>query len=151
MRFDSPDAKLGVLYLAPSIECAMAEVFGEAISKDPPRIAEKVLTERKLYSTLIPDEIERMCPLYGENLMNLRADLASFVAKRSISQEWARELMKHPNGYQGLLYIARQGAETCLALFGDKNRPKVSFVDQGSVFDHAACLAYLDRHEVAVY
>lgn len=152
MRFDSNNARWGVCYLAPSVGCALAEVFGESILRRPsPSLGLYELSSRNLYRFRLAPSSDAFCPLHGHNLMNMGADMSCFVAKRSVSQEWARALMEHPSEYDGLLYIARQGAEECLALFGPKPKCEPEIEDLGALDDNLDCLEYLALIGVGVF
>lgn len=120
-RFDSPTAKWGVCYVAPEIPTALLETFADAIRARRIDFAE--FDQRLVWKITIPDRLQTL-RLSGPTLPKIKATLQSFVSRYSLSQEWGRAFMTHPQELDGLLYTGRQSGAECLALFGDTDPAK---------------------------
>lgn len=142
LRFDSPDARWGVCYVAPNPVAAMSEVYGEAVLEQfNPILSADDLEARNIYRIKLPDTAIRFCPLFGPNLMRMKCDMNHTTGRKSVSQEWARAIMDHPQDFHGLLHVARQAGVTCLAFFGPREDPESE--DLGPILENDDCVDWL--------
>jgi len=152
-RFDSPDAKWGVCYLAESIPTAFQEIWGDQIRRarrlDFLDLAAMTVWQMEVASTLHTIE------LAGETLTAMKATLQCFVGSYAKSQRWGAALMEHPANLDGLQYLGRRSGRRCLALFGDAKKAKPHQSELvvrklGRLIDWKGFWPFLDRIHVRV-
>ncbi len=120
-RFDSATAKWGVCYIAKDIVTGFMEVFSDRIRKgilDFNDLDDQVVWE----ITVRPDL--NLLELSGPTLGRIRATVQCFVSRYTLSQEWGRAFMEHPDELDGAIYTGRQSGAPCIALFGDTDPKK---------------------------
>jgi hypothetical protein len=120
-RFDSATARWGVCYVAPAIPTTILETFADAIRAR--RIDFTEFDQRLVWKITIPRGLQTL-RLSGATLPKIKATLQSFVSRYSLSQEWGRAFMNHPQVLDGVIYTGRQSGSECLALFGDTDPAK---------------------------
>jgi len=120
-RFDSATAKWGVCYVAPAIPTTILETFADAIRAR--RIDFHELDQRLVWKIALPLGLCTL-KLSGATLPKIKATVQSFVSRYSLSQEWGRAFMNHPQALDGVIYTGRQSGSECLALFGDTDPAK---------------------------
>ncbi len=121
-RFDSPDARWGVCYLASSIVGALQEVFGDKIAYRKP-IDRKEIEQRSVWLVRTPDTLKGF-ELFNQNLSVIGATLQCFVSSYPKSQRWGAALMRHPAALEALVYMGRKSGAPCLAMLGDSNNER---------------------------
>ena len=124
-RFDSPDAKFGVLYSGESLECSLLEIFGDrwiGAELADRRIARSTLQANEVISFKISDG-HRFVDLSGSNLNLLGADAGVFSGPYEATRKWGQMLMEHPEEPDGILFPSRKNERLRnLALF---NKPHI--------------------------
>jgi RES domain len=150
-RFDLPDARWGVCYLASSLVGALLEVFGDKINYRKP-INWKEIEQRSAWLVRTPDTL-RGFELFNENLSIIGATLQCFVSSYPKSQRWGAALMRHPADLEALVYMGRKSGAPCLALLGDSDnqRPDQSLLQTqclGPLSDWEELWTTLDRFRV---
>jgi hypothetical protein len=116
-HFDAPGGEYGVLYLADSPHCAIAETFGRLDQMPFPLISAGQLGERGLALVEFTRDIE-IVDLSRARLAQLRADNRLGVGDHRIAQRWSLAPLEHPTQPGGLLYRSRHDpSHRCLALF----------------------------------
>jgi RES domain len=150
-RFDSPNARWGVCYLANSIVGALQEVFGDKITYRKPLDC-KEIEQRSVWLVRTPDTL-RGVELFNQNLSVIGATLQCFVSSYPKSQRWGAALMRHPADLEALVYMGRKSGAPCLAMLGDSEnqRPYQSLLQTqrlGALSDWEELWATLDRFHV---
>jgi RES domain-containing protein len=150
-RFDSPDARWGVRYLASSIVSTLPEVFGDKINRRKP-IDWKEIEQRSVWLVRTPDTL-RGFELFNENLSVIGASLQCFVSSYPKSQRWGAALMRHPSDLEALVYMGRKSEAPCLAMLGasDNQRAYQSLLQTqclGALSAWEELLTTLDRFRV---
>jgi hypothetical protein len=119
-RFDDPDGRFRVCYLATTFEICFAETF---LRNPPVRILSlEDLAERSIATVEVRREL-RLVPIHGPGLVRLgvTAELAS-GSDCAASQLWSRALWEHPDKPDGILYRSRHDdSALCVAVY---NRAK---------------------------
>jgi hypothetical protein len=121
-RFDDPDGRFRVCYLATTLDVCFAETF---LRNPPVRILSlEDLEGRSIASVEVRREL-RLVPIHGPGLVRL--GVTTEVANGSDyagSQGWSRALWEHPDKPDGILYRSRHDdSALCVAVF---NRAKDS-------------------------
>ncbi len=120
-RFDSPTASWGVCYAGETIASAFQEVYADQIRKGLLNYPEVAAYE--VWRINVPQTM-RTIKLAGPTLTRMKATLQSFVSGYKTSQASGRALMLNKADLDGLVYIGRRCGKPCLALFGDKTKPR---------------------------
>jgi len=119
-RFDDPDGRFRVCYLATTVEICFAETF---LRNPPVRILSlEDLAGRSIATVEVRREL-RLVPIHGPGLVRLgvTAELAS-GSDYAGSQLWSRALWQHPDKPDGILYRSRHDdSALCVAVY---NRAK---------------------------
>jgi len=132
-RFDDPDGRFRVCYLATTVEICFAETF---LRNPPVRILSlEDLGGRSIATVEVRREL-RLVPIHGPGLVRLgvTAELAS-GSNYAGSQLWSRALWEHPDKPDGILYRSRHDdsalcvavynrAKDCLAVIRDESLAK---------------------------
>jgi hypothetical protein len=150
-RFDSPEARWGVCYLASSIVGALLEVFGDKITYRKP-LDWSEIEQRSVWLVRTPDTLQGF-ELFNENLSVIGATLQCFVSSYPKSQRWASALMRHPSDLEALVYIGRKSGAPCLAILGasENQRAYQSLLQTqrlGALSDWEELWTTLDRFHV---
>jgi len=116
-RFDDPEGKYGVLYLAQHPAGAFIETFGELVTtaKLPRPITSQELSGKGLCE-LVCDRPLRLVDLTGKGLARIGADARVCVGDDyPLSQLWSKALNDHASRVDGLLYRCRHDPEQIAA------------------------------------
>ncbi|HRE82368.1 MAG TPA: RES domain-containing protein, partial [Opitutaceae bacterium] len=96
------------VYLAPSPETAVAEIWGDQLAGEKGRGEDVFVIPRKkadAYGYLLADSIPplRLCDFtHGETLLAIGLDLATLYSPDlSVPQRWAEWIVRHPAGFDG--------------------------------------------------
>ena len=111
-RWNAPDGRYGVLYLADSVDSAFAETFGHDLPRTHPPLGDKFvdtleLEERALF------QVECQQPLkiglfHGAGLAALNLDLGLLATlDYAIPQQWSRWVHGAPERVDGIAYPSR--------------------------------------------
>jgi len=132
-RFDDPQKKYGVLYVAGDFYGAFIETLGWSTGSR--NISEKALSVRCL-AKIISSEPLRFVDLTGSGLAHIGADAEICTGRdRYLSQLWSYALWEHPAQPDGIRYISRHDPQRdCYALF-EQNTTKLEVTDLGSLND----------------
>jgi hypothetical protein len=114
-RFDAPDGRYGVLYVAVDAHGAFIETFGRELG----RLAVEARELRaRAISEVISSRPLRLVDQTGPGLSQVGADARLSAGSYSSSQAWALALHEHPDQPDGLLYRSRHDLERlCAAIF----------------------------------
>lgn len=116
-RFDDPEGKYGVLYVARHPSGAFIETFGELVSvaELPRTITSQELSRRGLCE-LVCDRPLRLVDLTGKGLARVGVDARICVGDDyPLSQLWSKAFHDHPSRVDGLLYRCRHDPEQIAA------------------------------------
>lgn len=152
-RFDSPETKWGVCYLAESIHVAFQEVWGDAIRRSR-RLDWEDLEPMVAWQVSVSPAL-RTIELAGETLAVIKGTLQSFVSGYPKSQRWGGAFMEHPARLDGLQYLGRRSGRHCLALFGNAKPPmphqkRLSVKKLGQLIHWKSLWPLLDRIHVRI-
>jgi hypothetical protein len=138
-RWDSPDGKFGVCYMAEQSYAAFAECF---LRNPGVMMLEAVdLTERAL-ALLQPWRDLRLVAMHGAGLHAVGATAASCTGPYAVSRQWAAALHAHPDKPDGIRYRARHDDDGfAIALF-DRARRDVREAG-GAPLDDERCVTHL--------
>lgn len=123
-RFSHPNHPFGVLYFAERKVTAFWERFGQELQDQPVHarsLPEKLLAERVWKRIVIGEArpIRLLDVRKASTLRAMAADDATFRASYDFTQAWAKAVMLHQDGIDGLIYTSRLNTpESCIALFG---------------------------------
>ena len=108
-RWNDPEGRYGVLYLADAVETAFAETFGHDTPQRHPPLAEKFvdrleLGERLLYRVTCHRAL-RIALLQGEGLARLNLDVGLLATiDYALLQRWSRWVYASPEALDGIRY-----------------------------------------------
>ena len=121
-RFNDPERRYGVLYLAQQPAGAFIESFGQlATTAEVPRRITSQELSRKALSELAPGRPVRLDDLTGKGLARVGADARIFAGDRKEAQAWSKAIHDHPSEVDGLLYPTRHDPmQLAAALFDRK-------------------------------
>jgi hypothetical protein len=140
-RFDDPDSRFHVCYLAAAMEICFAETF---LRNPPVRILSlDDLASRSIATIEVRREL-RLVPVHGPGLARLgvTAELAS-GADYSVSQSWSAALWRHPDKPDGILYRSRHDdSALCVAVY-HRAKHNLAVVRDKSLAEDAPQLARL--------
>jgi hypothetical protein len=106
------DPERGISYLAHTLSCCLAEVFGDTRT---------IRLEPWMLAVLRPQRALNLLNLRGRGAMG--AGTAAAIAKvgtRSVSQAWSRWFYEHEADYgsvDGLIFLGAHDDQLCIALF----------------------------------
>jgi hypothetical protein len=120
-RFDDPEGRYGVLYLAQQPAGAFIESFGQLVTtaEFPRRITSQELS-RKALCELAPSRPVRLVDLTGNGLARVGADARIFAGDRQDAQVWSKAIHDHPSNVDGLLYPMRHDPKQLAAAIFDR-------------------------------
>jgi hypothetical protein len=149
-RWDSPDGKFGVCYMAEQAYAAFAEVF----LRDPGVMVLEMddLKERAI-ALLHPWRDLRLVAMHGAGLHALGATAACCTGAYAVSRAWAGALFAHPEKPDGIRYRARHDDDGfAIALFDRAKRDVIQA--GGAALDGEQALphltAFVDRYGVGL-
>lgn len=115
-RFDDPEQRFGVLYVARHREGAFAEVFLRNI--EPYRFVTTDVLENKVLSMITMDRSLKLVDLAGIGLARMGIDSRLATGSYAVSQCWSHAFQKHPQTPDGILYRSRHyPRHLCAAIF----------------------------------
>jgi hypothetical protein len=149
-RWDSPDGKFGVCYMAEQAYAAFAEVF----LRDPGVMVLEMddLKERGI-ALLRPWRDLRLVAMHGAGLHALGATATCSTGPYAVSRAWAAGLHAHPEKPDGIRYRARHDDDGfAIALFdrarGDMHEAGGAALDEEAALPHLT--AFVDRYGVGL-
>ena len=102
-RFDAPDGRFGMLYLAQQIPGAFVEVF---CRQRQHRIAEASLAHFHVAEFHSSRNL-RLVDLAGKGLVRMGLDARICTGDYRLAQQWAHAFHEHPDQADGILYVSR--------------------------------------------
>ena len=147
-RFDDPEGKYGVCYLARSHEGAFAETCLRAVGAQ--FVATTFLQGRSFAFVEAAGPL-RLAVAYGPGLARLGATSVVSAGDHRRSRLWSRAMHDHPSAPDGLLYRANHdNNEICAALF-ERCRERLSIgASEPMLSDRVRLGALLDRYKVGL-
>ena len=149
-RWDAPDGRFGVCYMAEQPYAAFAECF----LRVPGVMALEVddLRERGL-ALLRPLRDLRLVAMHGAGLHAVGATAACCTGPYAVSRAWAAALHRHPDRPDGIRYRARHDDDGfAIALFDRARRDVIEA--GGAALDEERCqthlLAFVDRYGIGL-
>jgi len=140
-RFDDPDSRFRMCYLAASVEICFAETF---LRNPPVRILSLAdLAARSIATIEVRREL-RLVPVHGPALARLgvTAELAS-GGDYAVSQVWSRALWQHPDKPDGILYRSRHDdSALCVAVY-NRGKANLAVIRDACLTKDAPLLARL--------
>jgi hypothetical protein len=128
-RFDDPQMKYGVLYLAEDEHGAFIETFGQ--STGITSVTVSALSRRGLVRVEADRALSLMNLADMGGLARVGADGRLCAGDRAIAQRWSRALHDHPAGPDGLYYPARHDLSRRVCALFDHVTPALSAVPLG--------------------
>jgi hypothetical protein len=115
-RFTPSDGRYSVCYLGDGTRTCFLETFGDELYSARSRLARARWLSKVVVRLRFPEIF--VCDLTDENVLtSMGVDKGSLYANDvAIPQAWAKAIMNHPAGFQGILYASRF-AGRCLAAF----------------------------------
>jgi hypothetical protein len=148
-RFDDPDGRFRVCYLATTVEVCFAETF---LRNPPVRILSLEDLGRRSIATVEVRRELRLVPIQGPGLVRLgvTAELAS-GGDYGYSQLWSRALWEHPNKPDGILYRSRHDdSALCAAVFNRAKNSLAVIRDESLTKDTQQLARLLKRYGVVL-
>lgn len=133
-RWDDPERRYGVLYVADSVEGAFAETYGHGINQIPLEqrvLSEASLASRRLFAIHITAPVE-MIEFHGSGLPRLGLDgQITTVPDYAKPQAWSRWVFDSPERFAGLCYHSRHLPTSMALAFFDRARLSLEEDDLG--------------------
>ncbi len=147
-RFDDPEGKYGVCYVARSHEGAFAETCLRAVGAQ--FVATTFLQSRSFTSIESAGPL-RLAVAYGPGLARLGATSVVSAGDHRRARLWSRAIHDHPSAPDGLLYRANHdNNEICAALF-ERCRERLRIgTSELMLHDRARLGALLDCYKVGL-
>jgi len=147
-RFDDPDGKYGVCYVAHTMAGAFAETCLRQVGASLAPLAS--LSARSATDLLVTAGL-RLVALHGSGLARLGATAAVSSGAYEFSQPWSRAVHAHPFSPDGIVYRSNHdNGEFCAALF-DRCRDRLAEgASRELMADRAALAGLLDRYKVGL-
>jgi len=139
-RFSHGSCPYPLLYVGPSIQTCLWEVFGDDIFQNDCTIAISKWTGRCFSQITVPEL--KVCAISTERTREAMAvDKTSLLDDDlSIPQEWGLSVQKHSAGFEAIKYTSRFVDQPCLALFdrdGLKSKLKAKLLGELENLDTA--------------
>lgn len=139
-RFNAPNGRFGVLYLATDPFGAFIETYGQATGIDEITFTE--LAGRHLCRILVTRPLA-LVDLTGAGLARIGADARLSTGEHALARRWATTLWGHPSTPDGLIYRARHDPERfSIALF-DRAENAIGADPLGSLLRQPGLLAQI--------
>ena len=151
-RFAVPG--MGTLYLGHDVRSCLLEKYGDEIygarnRAHKPELAESDWRDRVLTAVAVPGII--VCDLTSSTtLVACGVDVGTLTNPHlGFPQAWAKAIMEHPTGFDGILYSSRFTQATCLALF-DRRPLKIKSLQSIPLRSHADGLKLLNEFQISL-
>lgn len=118
-RYDDPERRFGVLYVAADLEGAFVEgcLHDTTVGTSSPLLSERYLHRRCAAKIRFAAAL-KLVDLSGPGLAAIGADARLCVGDYRVAQLWSRALWSHPQQPDGILYLSRHNpALVCAAVF----------------------------------
>lgn len=118
-RYDDPERRYGVLYVAAGLEGAFVEgcLHDATVGTSTPLLSERFLEQRCVAKIRFAGRL-RLVDLTGPGLAAIGADARLCVGDYRIAQLWSRAIWRHPQQPDGVLYLSRHNPKIlCAAVF----------------------------------
>ena len=147
-RFDDPDGRYGVCYVARSHEGAFAETCLRAVGA---QFVAATFLQSRSFAIIETTAPLRLALVRGSGLARLGATSVVSAGDHAISQVWSRAIHEHQSAPDGLSYRANHdNGEICAALF-DRCREGLKVASSQPVLSNRAQIgAILDRYKVGL-
>ena len=148
-RFDSPDGAYGVCYTARTLEGAFAETCLRATGD---RFVTTAFLAERAFSAIPLTAPLRLAALHGPGLSAMGATAAVTSGGHGVARRWSAALHTHPDGVDGIAYLANHdNKQLCVALF-DRCQPKLGPPSpaEGFLSDRRRLGALLKRYQVGL-
>lgn len=148
-RWDSPDGRVGVCYLAEQPYAAFAECF---LRQPGTMVLEMEDVRQRALAVARPMRELRLVAMHGAGLHAVGATAASCTGPYAVSRAWSAALHGHPEKPDGIRYRARHDDDGfAIALFDRAEQDLIPF--GGAPLDDPRCrrvLAdFLDRYGIS--
>lgn len=149
-RWDSPDGRFGVCYVAEQSYAAFAECF---LRRAGVMALEMDDLRQRALALLHPGRDLRLVAMHGAGLHAVGATAASCTGSYAVSRAWSAALHAHPEKPDGIRYRARHDDDGfAIALFDRARREMMQA--GGAPLDDDRCrthiLGFLDRYGVGL-
>ena len=122
-RFDNPNGKFGVCYMAKTIKGAFAETFVRAAGD---RVLKLSFVQKRSISEVVTTAPLRLSSLHGPGMARVGANSAVSSGSYAVAQSWALALHDHSAIVDGIAYRSKHDDdEISIALF-DRARTRIS-------------------------
>lgn len=150
-RFDSPGARYGVLYTSNRVETAVLEVFGDQWIEDR-QVSLNDLERFDICELEVRGSL-KVLDATGKHLNRIGTD-ANFFATTdySVTQNWARVLMAHPQVPIGIRYNSRKNPlRINYAVFGSAGaKSAVRLLKRYPLVEYGSLFRFLFQYDVEV-
>ncbi len=150
-RFSHTDSPHPLLYLGPTMQTCLWEIFGDDVFLNRRIIAKSRWEGRCLSEVSVPElkvcaaSTERTRSAMGVEKGGLLA------ADLDIPQAWGLAVQNHPAGFEAIKYTSRFADQPCLALFGRPGLlPKLRERKLGDLSDLDGAVDWLHAQEAAL-
>lgn len=149
-RWDAPDATYGVCYLAEADHIA----FAETLLRDLPlhAVAEAELRIRSCTRLRLRSPV-RLVEMHGKGLQRNRADASVVHGPYPNTWAWSKELWRHPDAPDGILFRARHDDSGLSVALFDRAAGSVEEVETIALLDPRMAITlgrWLDRYELGL-
>lgn len=139
-RFSHARCPYPLLYVAPTIQTCLWEVFGDDVFEGQRAISVSKWTGRRVSQITVPEL--KVCAISLEKTRDaMGVDKGSLLAADlTIPQEWGLAVQQHPARFQAIKFTSRFVDQPCLGLFdrdGLKGRLKAKLLGELKDLDEA--------------
>lgn len=150
-RFSHADCPYPMLYVGPSIQTCLWEVFGDDVFQNERVIARTRWAGSCLSEISLPElkvcaiSTARTRSVMGVDKGNLLA------ADLTIPQAWGLSIQRHPADFEGIKYTSRFVDQPCLALIGRPGLPaRLRTRQLGTLSDLDEAVEWMHAHKAAL-
>lgn len=150
-RFSHAASPYPVLYIGPTIQTCLWEVFGDDVFQGKRTIAKSRWEGRSLSEVVVP--AIKVCAVSTEKTRSVMAvEKGSLLAADlDIPQAWGLAIQQHPAGFEAIKYTSRFVDQPCLALFGHPGlQPKLREKKLGALSDLDEAVNWLHEQDAAL-
>lgn len=147
-RFDAPDGRFGILYLAQQIPGAFVEVFCRQRQR---WIAETALARFHMSEFHSSRDLQ-LVDLAGKGLVQMGLDARICTGDYRLAQQWADAFHEHPDQVDGVFYVSRHDPEQKLMALFDRTQPLLTVRECGPfhVYMGDDLFSLLNRYDMAL-